>query len=58
MAGVMTALMRELRDQRLRTDDDVRVLLAQPLLGALPVSRPLRRESLLRRRLTGALPAH
>jgi chain length determinant protein EpsF len=58
LAGVMTALLRELRDQRLRTDDDVRLGLSQPLLGALPVSRPLRRESLLRRRLTGALPAH
>lgn len=58
LAGAMTALLRELRDQRLRTDDDVRLGLSQPLLGALPVSRPLRRESLLRRRLTGALPAH
>lgn len=58
LAGVMTALLRELRDQRLRTDDDVRLGLSQPLLGILPASRPLRRESLLRRRLTGALPAH
>lgn len=58
LAGAMTAMVRELRDQRLRTDDDVRLALAQPLLGVLPLSRPVRRESLLRRRLTGALPAH
>jgi succinoglycan biosynthesis transport protein ExoP len=58
LAGVMTALMREMRDRRLRTDDDVRLGLAQPLLGALPVRRPVHRQSLLRRRLTGALPAH
>lgn len=58
LAGAMTALVRELRDQRLRTDDDVRLGLSQPLLGVLPMSLPARRESLLRRRLTGALPAH
>lgn len=58
LAAAMTALLRELRDQRLRTDDDVRLVLSQPLLGVLPLSRPVRRESLLRRRLTGALPAH
>lgn len=57
LAGVMTALAREVRDQRLRTDEDVRLGLSQPLLGVLPLSLPARRESSLRRRLTGALPA-
>lgn len=63
--GVLLALgatiVRELRDQRLRSEDDVTLLLRQPLLGVLPMrSRP----SLLRRsrarltkvRLMAALP--
>lgn len=39
LAGAMSALVRELRDQRLRTDDDVRLGLQQPLLGVLPLRR-------------------
>jgi uncharacterized protein involved in exopolysaccharide biosynthesis len=39
LAGAMSALLRELRDQRLRTDDDVRLGLRQPLLGVLPRRR-------------------
>lgn len=39
LAGAMSALLRELRDQRLRTDDDVRLGLHQPLLGVLPRRR-------------------
>ena len=56
LAGAMTAVMRELRDPRLRTDDDVRLGLAQPLVGVLPLHRASHRDSNLRRRLTG--PAH
>jgi succinoglycan biosynthesis transport protein ExoP len=59
LAGGVTAMVRELRDQRLRTDEDIRLGLNLPLLGILPPSRlTQRRDSLLRRRLTGALPAH
>jgi succinoglycan biosynthesis transport protein ExoP len=59
LAGGMTAMLRELRDQRLRTDEDVRLGLNLPLLGVLPPGRLTQRlDSLLRRRLTGALPAH
>jgi chain length determinant protein EpsF len=36
LLGVATAIARELRDQRLRTDDDVVVQLQQVLLGVLP----------------------
>jgi protein tyrosine kinase modulator len=34
--GVVTAILRERRDQRLRTDDDVALHLRQPLFGVLP----------------------
>jgi capsular polysaccharide biosynthesis protein len=33
--GAATALIRERRDRRLRSDDDVELLLGQPLLGRL-----------------------
>lgn len=59
MFATITAMAREIRDQRLRVDDDIRLGLNLPLLGVLPHSRLVhRRDSLLRRRLTGALPAH
>jgi succinoglycan biosynthesis transport protein ExoP len=57
LAGAMTAMVRELRDRRLRTDDDVRLGLNQPLLGVLPLRKSVRKESSLRRRITGPRPA-
>jgi chain length determinant protein EpsF len=57
MAGGMTALVREMRDKRLRSDDDVRIGLNQPLLGVLPLRKGAVQDSSLRRRLTGARPA-
>ncbi|MBX9717249.1 MAG: hypothetical protein K2X36_00190, partial [Microbacteriaceae bacterium] len=36
LLGVATAIVRELRDRRLRSDDDVALLLGQPLFGVLP----------------------
>lgn len=41
LLAVATAIVRERRDQRLRTPDDVTQLLKQPLLGVLPPPRGL-----------------
>jgi succinoglycan biosynthesis transport protein ExoP len=56
LVGGMTAVLRELRDPRLRTDEDVRLALQQPLLGALPLrgERKLRAGGLRQRLLIGA----
>jgi succinoglycan biosynthesis transport protein ExoP len=53
LTGAMTAILREQRDQRLRTDDDVRLLLKQPLLGVLPLRKGALRRNPSRRRLGG-----
>ncbi len=40
LLAVGTAILRESLDQRLRTEDDVIVLLKQPLIGVLPARMP------------------
>ena len=63
--GLLLALgftiVRELRDQRLRSDEDVALLLKQPLLGVLPVRSRVgligrSRAQLTKIRLMAALP--
>jgi len=56
LTGAMTAVVREQRDQRLRTDDDVRIGLKQPLVGVLPLRKGSLKGSPLRQRLTGTPP--
>lgn len=56
------AIVRELRDQRLRGEEDVALLLKQPLLGVLPVRSRLSllgrsRTKLTKLRLLAALPS-
>jgi polysaccharide biosynthesis transport protein len=56
LTGAMTAVVREQRDRRLRTDDDVRLGLGQPLVGVLPLRKGSLKGSPLRQRLTGTPP--
>jgi len=53
LIGAMTAVMREQRDPRLRTDDDVRLALKQPLLGVLPLRKGALRRAPAPRRVGG-----
>lgn len=55
LLGVCVAVLREMRDHRLRTDADVVRVLGQPLLGVLPAKSHGQRDKALRGRLM--LPA-
>lgn len=55
LLGVCVAVLREMRDRRLRTDADVVRVLGQPLLGVLPAKSRGQRDNALRGRLM--LPA-
>jgi succinoglycan biosynthesis transport protein ExoP len=54
LLGLAAALLRELRDRRLRTDQDVIRGLAQPLLGVLPAKAHQKKLGTSRLRLTTA----
>jgi polysaccharide biosynthesis transport protein len=51
MLAIITALLLEIRDRRLRTEEDVEEGLGVPLLGALPASLPPKAPSAVRRLL-------
>lgn len=51
LLGVCVAVLLEMRDRRLRTDEDVLRVLGQPLLGVLPARALGRREAALRGRV-------
>lgn len=51
LLGVCVAVLREMRDRRLRTDADVVRVLGQPLLGVLPAKSRGQRDKALRGRL-------
>lgn len=62
LLALATAIFREMRDQRLRTESDVVQLLRQPVFGVLPKHVPSSnafasaRKATILRRLTGILP--
>lgn len=62
LLGISVAIIREIRDQRLRTEDDVTELLRQPLFGVLPNTATAHSSKALdlgatARRLLGGSPA-